>query len=101
MKTGESRWRHRGLGQASLLAVGADVLALGEDGDLVLLRPERDRVDELARATLFDTTSWTAPTLVGTTLYARDRARIVALDLSSASPGEPLGKTRGRPGAAP
>ena len=87
VKTGESRWRHRGLGQASLLAVGGDLLALGEDGDLVLLRPERDRVDELARATLFDTTSWTAPTLVGTTLYARDRAKIVALDLSSASPG--------------
>ena len=100
VKTGESRWRHRGLGQASLLAVGDDLLALGEDGDLVLLRPERDRVDELARATLFDTTSWTAPTLVGTTLYARDRAKIVALDLSSAAPPEPLGP-RGRPGAAP
>jgi hypothetical protein len=25
---------------------------------------------------------WTAPTLVGTTLYARDREKIVALDLA-------------------
>jgi hypothetical protein len=35
----------------------------------------------LARASIFETPSWTVPTLVGTTLYARDRARIAALDL--------------------
>ena len=35
----------------------------------------------LAQARVFDTTSWTAPTLVGTTLYARDREKIVALDM--------------------
>jgi hypothetical protein len=29
----------------------------------------------------FDTTSWTVPSLVGATLYARDRVKIVALDL--------------------
>jgi hypothetical protein len=33
-----------------------------------------------AEAKLFDTTSWTVPTLVGTTLFARDREKIVALD---------------------
>ena len=33
------------------------------------------------RRKIFDTTSWTVPTLVGTTLYARDREKIVALDL--------------------
>ena len=35
----------------------------------------------LSQAKLFDTMSWTVPTLVGTTLYARDREKIVALDL--------------------
>ena len=35
----------------------------------------------LATTPLFATRAWTAPTLVGTTLYARDRERIVALDL--------------------
>jgi hypothetical protein len=30
---------------------------------------------------LFDTVSWTVPTLVGTTLYARDREKIVALNV--------------------
>jgi hypothetical protein len=32
---------------------------------------------------LFDTTTWTVPTLVGRTLYARDREKIVALDLGT------------------
>ena len=32
---------------------------------------------------VFDTTSWTVPTLVGTTLYARDREKIVALNLGA------------------
>jgi hypothetical protein len=29
--------------------------------------------------------SWTVPTLVGTTLYVRDRHQIMALDLSKAA----------------
>ncbi|HVS15115.1 MAG TPA: PQQ-binding-like beta-propeller repeat protein [Thermoanaerobaculia bacterium] len=81
--TGESRWRHRGLGQATLLAADDKLIALTEDGDLVLLRPGAGEVEELARTSLFDTTSWTAPTLVGATLYARDREEIVALDLGA------------------
>jgi hypothetical protein len=35
----------------------------------------------LAQARVFNTTSWTAPTLVGTTLYARDREKMVALEM--------------------
>ena len=35
----------------------------------------------LSSVALLDTTAWTAPTLVGTTLYVRDRAQIVALDV--------------------
>jgi hypothetical protein len=40
-------------------------------------------VTVLSRFKLFDTVSWTVPTLVGTTLYARDREKIVALDLGA------------------
>ena len=34
-------------------------------------------------AKVFDTPSWTVPTLVGTTLFARDREKIVALNLGA------------------
>jgi len=43
------------------------------------LTPEGATV--LSQVKLFDTVAWTVPTLAGTTLYARDRAKIVALDL--------------------
>jgi hypothetical protein len=32
---------------------------------------------------VFDTVSWTVPTLAGKTLYARDREKIVALNLGA------------------
>jgi hypothetical protein len=81
VRTGESLWRHRGLGQATLLHADGKLIALGEDGDLALLRVSREGAEELAKAKVFDTTSWTVPTLVGTVLYARDREKTVALEL--------------------
>ena len=57
------------------------IIIMDEDGDLVLVTMSPEGIEELARASIFDTTSWTVPTLVGTTLYARDRQKIVALDL--------------------
>ena len=44
-------------------------------------------VKVLAKTHLFDTTSWSVPSLVGATLYARDRAKIVALDLGGPGGG--------------
>lgn len=81
--SGRIVWRERGFGQSSLLWADGKLVVLTEDGELALVRPTETGATVLARAQIFDTTSWSAPTLVGTTLYARDRARIVALDLGS------------------
>lgn len=80
--TGEIAWRERGFSRASLLHADGKTLILEEDGDLSLAVLAPGGMTRLASTPLFDTRSWTAPTLVGTTLYARDRERIVALDLS-------------------
>jgi outer membrane protein assembly factor BamB len=80
-ETGEILWRHRGFGQSTLLAADGKLIVLTEDGELALVRPSREGAEELARASLFDTTSWAAPTLVGTRLFARDREKILALEL--------------------
>jgi len=80
--TGEPAWRQRGFGHASMLRADGKFLIMDEDGDLVLARMSPEGLEELARAAIFATTSWTVPTLVGTTLYARDRAEIKALDLA-------------------
>jgi outer membrane protein assembly factor BamB len=81
VRTGENPWRERGYGQSTLLHADGKLIVLTEDGDLALVRVSAHSADELARTELFDTKAWTVPTLVGTTLYARDRAEIVALDM--------------------
>ena len=58
-------------------------ILMEEDGDLSLVRLSPNGLETLATTPLFDTRSWSVPTLVGTTLYARDRERIVALDLGT------------------
>ncbi len=81
VRTGEPAWQQRGFKRASLVYADNKFIVMDEDGDLALARMTPEGMTVLARAPLFDTVSWTVPTLVGTTLYARDRERIVALDL--------------------
>ena len=109
VKTGESPWQVRGFARASLLAADGKVIVMTEDGDLALARLSPAGAEILSRTKVFNTTTWTAPTLVGTTLYARDREKIVALDLGvqggglAASPAAPptTRPSAARAGSAP
>jgi len=92
LRTGLAAWQHRGFGRASLIHADGKAIILDEDGDLALARLSPERVEILAESRVFETTSWTVPTLVGTTLYARDREQIVALDLGD--PSAPAGGLR-------
>lgn len=83
VKTGEQAWQERGFGLSTLLYADNKVLILDEDGNLTLTRLAPEGMTALAQAQIFETTSWTVPTLVGTTLYARDREKIVAFDLGA------------------
>jgi outer membrane protein assembly factor BamB len=82
IKTGQAAWTHRGFSQASLIHADGKAIIIDEDGDLALAKLAPEGATVLAQAKIFDTQVWTAPTLVGTTLYARDREKIVAIDLS-------------------
>jgi outer membrane protein assembly factor BamB len=82
LKTGRQAWQHRGFGRASLIYADGKAIIMDEDGDLALAKLTPEGVTILSEAKkVFDTVSWTVPTLVETTLYARDREKIVALDL--------------------
>lgn len=83
VRTGETAWQARGFGRSSLLYADGKAILIDEDGDLALARISPEGIEVLARAPVFQTTSWTVPTLVGTTLYARDREKIIALDLGA------------------
>lgn len=86
VKTGKVAWQRRGFGRASLLYADGKAILLDEDGDLALAKLTPEGFTLLAETKLFETTSWTAPSLVGKTLYARDRETIVALDLGAREP---------------
>jgi outer membrane protein assembly factor BamB len=83
VKTGQAAWQHRGFGRASLIYADGKAIIMDEDGDLALATLTPEGVTILSQAKVFDTVSWTVPTLVGTTLYARDREKVVSLDLGA------------------
>jgi hypothetical protein len=80
-KTGQMAWQQRGFGRSSLIWADGKAIIMDEDGVLKLAKLTPQGATILASAPIFQTTSWTVPTLAGSTLYARDRDKIVALDL--------------------
>jgi outer membrane protein assembly factor BamB len=89
LKTGHQAWQHRGFGRASLIHANGKVIIMDEDGDLALARLAPEGATILSQAKIFETTSWTVPTLVDGTLYARDREKIVALSVGERRPTQP------------
>lgn len=94
IKTGQSAWQHRGFGRASLVYADEKLIIMDEDGDLALAKISPENVTILSQAKIFDTTTWTTPTLIGTTLFARDREKIVALDLGQSGQMTAVGAGR-------
>lgn len=82
INTGEIAWRDRGFAKSTCLLAGADrVIILDEDGKLALAQVSPKELKVLSQHQVCEKTAWAAPTLVGTTLYVRDRKTITALDL--------------------
>lgn len=83
-RSGEVLWKLRGFAKANFLLVdGSKLLILDEDGDLALATASRDTLKVHARASVLTRVARTAPTLVGTKLYIRDHASIMAIELGT------------------
>jgi outer membrane protein assembly factor BamB len=80
-KTGKTVWRERGFAKATLVYADGKLIILDEDGQLALTTVTPEGLTVHSRCEIAKPTSWAAPTLVGTTLYVRDREHIMALDL--------------------
>lgn len=81
VKTGQVAWRDRGLSKASFIYADGKFIAIDEDGHLILASPSDQGLKIHSKVELLTSNAWTAPTLVGTRLYVRDRRAIMALDL--------------------
>jgi outer membrane protein assembly factor BamB len=82
-RTGEVVWQNRSFSKANLILVNGHAILLDEDGALALTTLSPDKLTVHAKAEVLTGTSWTVPSLAGSTLYLRDRSNITALDLGT------------------
>lgn len=85
VNTGDMVWRDRSVSRSTLIGADGKLIVLDEDGNLVIATPGESGLTVHAKAQVLEHAAWTVPTLCGTTLYLRDRRKIVALDLGRSS----------------
>ena len=82
VRTGKVLSRQRGLAKAQVIYADGKFILMGEDGTLAQATYSPEGFNIISKAQIFNSRSWTVPTLVGTRLYLRDRESMLALDLS-------------------
>jgi outer membrane protein assembly factor BamB len=80
--TGAELWRDRSFARAQMVDAGGTLVIVDENGGVALASASDSGLQVHARKEILASNSWTPPTLVGSTLYLRDRKDILALDLS-------------------
>lgn len=108
LATGKVLWSQPGLLRSTLLAVDGYLLVLSENGVLRLLRPNRERYEEVAELELREggkrlltPPSWSPPALAHGILYLRGKHELVALELIPQASGPRVGQLRERSAALP
>jgi outer membrane protein assembly factor BamB len=81
LKTGNILWQNREFARSTFLYADRKLVIMDEDGNLGLAAPSREGLNVLTKASVLANRSWTVPTLVGTTLYVRDRKSLAAFEL--------------------
>jgi len=81
VKTGQVLWQNREFARSTFLHADGKLIILDEDGNIGIAAPTRQGLNVLSKASVLSNKAWTVPTLVGTKLYLRDRATMMALEL--------------------
>jgi len=100
LKTGKIAFRQRGFAKANIIYGDGKLILLDEDGKLAIASANPESFNPTAQAQVLEKTAWTAPTLVGSRLYLRDRKKIIALDVGwSHPPARSENKSRNKEGS--
>jgi outer membrane protein assembly factor BamB len=83
VKTGAIAWQDRSFSRAQLLYADNKMIVLDEDGTLGLATVSPQGLRVLGRTKILENRAWTPPTLIGKTLYVRDRKTMAAYDLGA------------------
>jgi outer membrane protein assembly factor BamB len=84
MRTGEIGWRERGMAKANVIWADGKLVVLDEAGKLYLATATPESLVVHATASLFEDVAWTVPTIVGKTMFVRNRKNAMAVDLGAA-----------------
>ena len=76
-------WQNREFSRSTFLHADNKLIVLDEDGNLGIAAPTREGLNVKAKAAVLSNKAWTAPTLAGTRLYVRDRAKMMAFELGT------------------
>jgi outer membrane protein assembly factor BamB len=82
VKTGEIAYQDRSFPKVNFIHADGKLIILDEDGNLALATATPTELRVISKVSVLKNLAWTAPTLVGTKLYLRDRRTIAAFDLS-------------------
>ncbi len=82
VKTGDIAYQDRSFPKGNCVLADGKFIILDEDGNLALATATPTELKVISKVSVLKNLAWTAPTLVGTKLYLRDRKTIAAFDLS-------------------
>ncbi|MBK8267783.1 MAG: PQQ-binding-like beta-propeller repeat protein [Planctomycetes bacterium] len=85
INTGDVAWRERGFAKSNALYADGQMIVIDEDGNLGIATACPEFFQVRSKVQLLGSRAWTVPTLVDTTLYLRDSAKMVALDIGAKS----------------
>ncbi|MEM9941692.1 MAG: PQQ-binding-like beta-propeller repeat protein [Planctomycetota bacterium] len=88
-KTGEVQWKQRGLARSSITWIDGHLVVIGELGDLVLVKANPDRYEEVTRyepgqgenQIEFRQPCWAAPVISHGLLYVRGKSQMACFEL--------------------
>jgi outer membrane protein assembly factor BamB len=80
IKTGAVKWEQPGFGPGQVILIGDRVLALADNGELVVFEAKPDAFHQISRAKVLDGKCWTTPIVSNGLIFARSTKEAVCLD---------------------
>ena len=79
--TGELKWKGGRYGHGQLLLADKHLVVITEEGELVLVAPSPEKLQEVARVPAIEGETWNVPAIAGGILLVRNTEQMAAFDL--------------------
>ncbi|HVV72946.1 MAG TPA: PQQ-binding-like beta-propeller repeat protein, partial [Verrucomicrobiae bacterium] len=83
LKTGEVKWEQPGFGAGNVILAGDNLVALADDGEVVVAKASPNGYKELARTKAVSGKCWSYPALSNGRLYVRSTKEAACFDLAA------------------